>query len=89
MNRLKAWRRDAMTKPRLSEEMLNAFVDGQLSSEDRLRILKTAAADQGLGQEICERQRVKALVHLAYHEPTRPKRPLRTCGIFTWRWWRR
>jgi anti-sigma factor RsiW len=78
-----------MTKPRLSEEMLNAFVDRQLSPEDRLRILKTVAGDQGLGQEICERQRVKELVNLAYHEPRRPTRPLRTCGILTWRWWRR
>ena len=78
-----------MTKPRLSEEMLNAFVDRQLTPEDRLRILKTVAVDQGLGQEICERQRVKELVNLAYHEHTRPTRPLRTCGVFTWRWWRK
>jgi hypothetical protein len=78
-----------MTKPRLSEEMLNAFVDRQLTPEDRLRILKTVAGDEGLGQEICERQRVKELVNLAYHEPRRPTRPIRTCGIFTWRWWRR
>jgi uncharacterized protein len=78
-----------MTKPRLSEEMLNAFVDRQLSPEDRLRILKTVAGDQGLGQEICERQRVKELVNLAYRQPARPRRPLPSCGVFNWRWWRR
>jgi len=80
-----------MTKPPVSEEMLNAFIDRQLAPDDRLRVLQTIASDRdhGLVQEICERQRVKELVGMAYPQPARPARPLRNCGLLTWRWWRR
>jgi anti-sigma factor RsiW len=78
-----------MTEPPLSEEMLNAFVDRQLAPEDRLRILRSAANDTGLGHEICERQRVKELVSLAYRQPAPPARPARSCHMLRWRWWRR
>jgi anti-sigma factor RsiW len=90
-DRRKAWRREAMTKPPVSEEMLNAFIDRQLAPDDRLRVLQTIASDHdhGLVQEICERQRVKELVGMAYPQPARPARALRNCGLLTWRWWRR
>lgn len=77
-----------MNEPPLSEEMLNAFVDRQLTSEERLRILKNVGRDQGLGQEICDRQRVKELVSMAYVGATLPPRPVRHCRVRPWRWWR-
>ena len=77
-----------MNEPPLSEEMLNAFVDRQLTSEERLRILRTAGRDHGLGQEICDRQRVKELVNMAYLGATLPPRPARHCRILPWRWGR-
>jgi anti-sigma factor RsiW len=79
-----------MNKPPISEEMLNAFVDRQLSTEDRLRILRSAARDRQLGQEICDRQRMKELVSFAYREPADPPaKPRPTCRAFPWHWWRR
>ena len=72
----------------ISDEMLDAFVDRQLAPEDRLRILRSIATDRGLGQQICERQRIKELVGMAYREPEPPPRPVRSCGIRKWRWWR-
>ena len=56
-----------MSDPTVSEEIINAFVDRQLSAEDRLRVLRSIAAGQpGLGREICARQHLKALLALAY-----------------------
>ncbi len=77
-----------MAERPVSEEMLNAFVDRQLAPEDRLRILRTVAADGGLGQEICERHRVKELLNLAYVHHAPPLRPARDCRARFWRWWR-
>lgn len=54
----------------ISEEMLNAFVDQQLASEDRLRILQTVSRYQHLGQEICQRQHLKQMLLISYTLPT-------------------
>jgi len=79
-----------MSEPPISEEMLNAFVDRQLCTEDRLRILRSVSRDQNLSQEICDRQRMKELINFAYRQPVAPPaKPGRTCRTFTWRWWRR
>lgn len=79
-----------MPRTPISEEMLNAFVDRQLCAEDRLRILRTVARDHVLGQEICDRQRVKELVSLAYDQPATPLTgPRHSSRSFYWRWWRR
>jgi anti-sigma factor RsiW len=78
-----------MTKPPISEEMLNAFVDRQLCTEDRLRILRSVARDRHLGREICDRQRMKELIHFAYSQPAAaPAKPRPTRRAFPWRWWR-
>jgi anti-sigma factor RsiW len=78
-----------MSEPPISEEMLNAFVDRQLAPEDRLRILRRIADEGGLGQEICERHRMKELLSLAYNQHALPVRPARQRGSTFWRWWRR
>ncbi|MBS0002979.1 MAG: hypothetical protein KFF45_07865, partial [Thioalkalivibrio sp.] len=64
-----------MAKPQISEEMLNAFVDRQLCPEDRLHILRSISGDQHIGQEICDRQRMKELISLAYGQPAPPPTP--------------
>ncbi|MFO8154232.1 hypothetical protein [Thioalkalivibrio sp.] len=79
-----------MARPRISEEMLNAFVDRQLCPEDRLHILRSISADQQISQEICDRQRMKELISFAYGQPAAPPtRPPTTCRTFPWRWWPR
>ncbi|WP_043739910.1 hypothetical protein [Thioalkalivibrio nitratireducens] len=77
-----------MTERPLSDEMLNAFVDRQLSAEDRLHVLRVIADDRHLGQEVCDRHRIKELVSLAYCQPGPPPRAVRSCGPRFWRWWR-
>jgi len=79
-----------MAKPQISEEMLNAFVDRQLCAEDRLHILRSVSGDHQIGQEICDRQRMKELISFAYDpSATPPSRTPATCRIFPWRWWPR
>lgn len=78
-----------MSKRPISEEMLNAFVDRQLCAEDRLRVLRSLSRDHGLSQDICDRQRVKELVSLAYGQGVTPAGKAQpTCRSFPWRWWR-
>lgn len=55
-----------------SEEMLNAFVDGQLALEERIRIYGRLQRDEALSRRICELYTVRELVQLAYEMP--PKR---------------
>ncbi len=76
-----------MSKQPVSEEMLDAFVDRQLSSEDRLRMLRELADDRSLGRALCDRQHLKDLVGLAYPQPARVSNPPSLCGLRGLRWW--
>ena len=78
-----------MSKQPVSEEMLDAFVDRQLSSEDRLRVLRELADDGSLGRAVCDRQQLKTLVGLAYPQPARAPGLPSLCDLRALRWWRR
>lgn len=78
-----------MNKQPISEEMLDAFVDRQLNSEDRLRVLRVLADDGRLGRAVCDRQQLKTMVGLAYLQPARASSPPSLCGPWALRWWRR
>ena len=60
------------TELRPSEEILNAFVDGEFSTEDRLSALKSMAADERLSREVCDLYQLKELVSMAYRADTLP-----------------
>lgn len=69
-----------MKEPRPSDEILNAFVDGEFSPEDRLLTLKLIAADEQLSREVCDRFQLKELLNAAYRDVrprhrTTPQRP--------------
>lgn len=75
----------------ISEEHLNAFVDGQLSAGERNRLLAEAQQDQVLGKELCRLHSLKDMVSAAYQELPRPQErrsaPVSAqCG--TWPWFR-
>ncbi|WP_017942833.1 MULTISPECIES: hypothetical protein [unclassified Thioalkalivibrio] len=55
-------------KNRPSEEILNAFVDGEFSPEDRLYTLKTIASSEHLSREVCDMHQLKELVNMAYED---------------------
>ena len=58
----------AVIEQKPSEEILNAFVDGEFSPEDRLHTLQFIAASERLSREICDLYQLKELVNLAYRE---------------------
>ena len=53
----------------ISEEQLNAFIDGELDSEDRDRILEAIQGDAMLKASACELRTVQELVRHAYDYP--------------------
>jgi len=78
-----------MSKQTISDEMLDAFVDRQLSSDDRLRILRELTADRSLGRAVCDRQQLKDLVGLAYSQAARASSLPSPCAAHALlRWWR-
>ncbi|AGA32081.1 putative transmembrane anti-sigma factor [Thioalkalivibrio nitratireducens DSM 14787] len=68
-----------MSDRRPSEEILNAFVDGEFSPEDRLGTLKTIAADEALSRDVCDLYQLKELVAMAYRADTLPAPDVRQC----------
>lgn len=59
----------------LSDEHLNAFIDGQLDTDEKSRILSAINADDDLSRRACELRRLRDLVQHAYETPPpAPKR---------------
>jgi len=57
------------TDSHLSDEQLNAFVDGQLDADEKSRILSALNADDELSRRACELHRLHDLVQHAYDLP--------------------
>lgn len=55
-------------RPEVSDEQLNAFIDGELDAADRERLLVAIAADGELAQRACALRLVKEQVRHAYAE---------------------
>lgn len=51
---------------RFSDEILNAFIDGELDIEEREHLLEALSQDGGLSHRVCELQKVREMVQLAY-----------------------
>jgi len=62
-----------MNDIRPSDEILNAFVDGQFSPEDRLLTLKSISGDEKLSREVCDMVQLKELVAMAYRPEVLPE----------------
>lgn len=52
----------------ISEELLNSFIDGQITNEERQEILLLLEQDKKLAAQVCELQRIKQRVRLAYDQ---------------------
>jgi len=57
------------TRDDFSDEQLQAFVDNEINTSDRARILELAQKDDALACRICELMQIKDMVRLAYREP--------------------
>ena len=56
-----------MMKPyEISDEILNAFIDGEIESEEKIEILRQLGGNPELTQRACELVRTKELVRAAY-----------------------
>ncbi len=69
-----------------SDEYINAFLDGQLDDQERSQLLEAVIRDPELSARVCERQKVREMVQLAYHnigasEQTAPRSNPRQRGI--------
>lgn len=79
-----------MSNKPITEEQLNAFVDGELDNTDEARILLALKKDSTLAAEICEIQQQTDLIFLAYHNINIPdersnKSPTKKYSAFnTW-----
>ncbi len=58
-----------MKNGRFSDEFLNAFVDEQLSTDERDLAYQAMGSDPALNQRVCELRKVRDLVRLAYQDP--------------------
>jgi uncharacterized protein len=52
----------------ISDELLNSFIDGQITDEERQEILELLERDKALAAKVCELQRIKQRVKLAYDQ---------------------
>jgi uncharacterized protein len=68
---------------RPSDELLNAFIDGELCPEERLELLRRLAGDAASRGDLCDLQQVKEMVSLAYQRV--PAQPARSGASPRWR----
>jgi len=64
------------TEQKFSDEFLNAFVDEQLSLEERQQVYACLAKDDALNRQVCELRKLHGLVRLAYEQPPVPPQGL-------------
>ncbi len=50
----------------VSDELINSFIDDQLSADEKNQLLEAINADPELGAQVCDAQRLKVLVSHAY-----------------------
>lgn len=55
-----------------SDEFLNAYLDNELSHADKARLLDAVRDDERLSRRLCQLQRVRNMVQLAYHDIGQP-----------------
>jgi hypothetical protein len=55
-----------------SDEVLSAFIDGELSHDERTQILSALRKDVYLTQRVCDLQKIRGLVQLAYSDEVLP-----------------
>ncbi len=66
---------------RFSDEFLNAFVDNQLTPEEKSHAYARLSGNPELNRQICELRKVHDLVQLAYKELPMPSRDLSTFAV--------
>jgi intracellular sulfur oxidation DsrE/DsrF family protein len=63
---------------KFSDEFINAFVDDQLTPEEKAQVYARLSGNEELSRQICELRKTRDLVQLAYKEPPMPPRGMAT-----------
>jgi intracellular sulfur oxidation DsrE/DsrF family protein len=63
---------------KLSDEFVNAFVDDELTPEEKAQVYAQLAGNDMLNRQICELRKVRDLIQLAYKEPPIPSTGMAT-----------
>ena len=71
-----------MNPREISEETLNAFVDGELSGGDRARVREAIDRDPALQKRVAEIQRAGSLLRHAYEHPPLPPRAAKVASFW-------
>ncbi len=59
---------------KFSDEFINAFVDDQLTPEEKAQVYARLSSDETLSRQICELRKIRDLVGLAYKHVPMPNR---------------
>ncbi len=72
---------DNHAKQEFSDEFLNAFLDNQLTLEEKDRAYLRISQDEALNRRVCELRKIQDMVRLSYQNPPPPPaRPVSTGG---------
>ena len=63
-----------MTSQDISDERLNAFVDGELEASEKSEVFEALGKDSTLSQRTCELRQLSELVRHAYDHPPQSER---------------
>jgi len=63
---------------KFSDEFINAFVDDQLTPEEKAQVYARLSGNEALSRQICELRKTRDLLQLAYKEPPMPIRGMAT-----------
>jgi intracellular sulfur oxidation DsrE/DsrF family protein len=58
----------------ISDQLLNAFVDGQLDAGDRARVLQAVQQDPAIAARLAQLQQINSLLAFGYEQPPVPDR---------------
>ncbi len=57
-----------------SDEFINAFVDNQVTPEEKAWVYAHPACDEAFNRRVCELRKIRDLIQLAYRELPKPGR---------------
>jgi hypothetical protein len=57
-----------------SDEFINAFVDNQVTPEEKARVYAHLASSEAFNRRVCELRKIRDLIRLAYQELSIPAR---------------
>lgn len=71
-----------------SDELLNAFIDGELDEQDKSRLLADLGRDPALSARVCELRKVRDMLQLGYASVPAADRPVARTAVGHIRRWR-